>query len=336
MKVLVTGTAGFIGSAAAQKLLERGDEVVGLDNINDYYDRRLKYARLENAGIDAERLHYGDALASTKYPAYRFVQLDITDRGALEKLFAAEGFDAVCHLAAQAGVRYSLERPQAYIDSNVTGLLNVLECCRKYPAGHLVYASSSSVYGANTKVPFSEDDRTDQPVSLYAATKKADEEMAEAYGRLYGIAATGLRFFTVYGPWGRPDMAPMIFARALLAGEPLEVYNRGEQSRDFTYVDDIAEGVARVLDKAPAGNPRHAIYNIGHGSPVRLMDFIAELERAFGVKARLEMLPAQPGDVAHTWADCSKLEHDFGYRPQTALEEGIRKFANWYTQYHES
>ncbi len=333
MKILVTGTAGFIGSFAAKRLLERGDEVVGLDSVNDYYDRRLKYARLENAGIDPDRLHYGDIVGSEKYPAYRFVQLDITDRGLLERLFATERFDAVCHLAAQAGVRYSIENPQAYADSNVTGFLNILECCRKYPVGHLVYASSSSVYGANTKVPFSEEDRTDSPVSLYAATKKADEEMAEAYSRLYGIAATGLRFFTVYGPWGRPDMAPMIFAKALTAGEPLKVYNNGAQSRDFTYVDDIVEGVARVLDKVPAGDPRHAIYNIGHGSPVKLMDFIGELEKAFGVKARLEMLPAQPGDVAHTWADCSRLQRDFGYSPQTSLEKGMNKFVEWYKNY---
>lgn len=333
MRILVTGTAGFIGSFVAQKLLERGDEVVGIDSVNDYYDRRLKHARLENAGIDPDHLHYGDAVTSEKYPEYRFIQLDITDRGLLERLFAAEKFDAVCHLAAQAGVRYSLENPQAYADSNVTGFLNVLECCRKHPVGHLVYASSSSVYGANTKVPFSEDDRTDSPVSLYAATKKANEEMAEAYSRLYGIAATGLRFFTVYGPWGRPDMAPMIFAKALMAGEPLKVYNHGRQSRDFTYIDDIVEGVTRVLDKAPAGGPRHEIYNIGHGSPVGLVDFIGALEKAFGVKARLEMQPAQPGDVCNTWADCSKLRRDFGYCPQTALEEGIRRFAEWYKQY---
>ncbi len=333
MKILVTGTAGFIGSFVAKRLLELGDEVVGMDSVNDYYDRRLKHARLVNAGIDADLLHYGDIVPSAKYPAYRFVQLDINDRGPLEKLFAEESFDAVCHLAAQAGVRYSLDNPHAYIDSNISGFLNILEACRKYPVGHLVYASSSSVYGANTKVPFAEDDRTDSPASLYAATKKAGEEMAETYSRLFGIAATGLRFFTVYGPWGRPDMAPMIFAKALLAGEPLKVYNHGDQSRDFTYIDDITEGVAKVLDKAPEGAPRHEIYNIGHGSPVRLMDFIAALEKAFGVKAKIEMLPAQPGDVQNTWADCSKLRRDFGYTPQTPLEEGIRQFANWYKKF---
>lgn len=333
MKVLVTGAAGFIGSFVAQKLLERGDEVVGLDSVNDYYDRRLKLDRLELSGIDTATLYYGYATASGKYQAYRFVQLDITDGGPLVKLFADETFDTVCHFAAQAGVRYSLENPHSYIKSNVDGFLNILEACCRHQVKHLVYASSSSVYGANTKVPFAEDDRTDSPVSLYAATKKAGEEMAEAYSRLYGTAITGLRFFTVYGPWGRPDMAPMIFAKALTEGSPLKVYNYGSQSRDFTYIDDITEGVVRVLDKPLAGGRKHEIYNIGHGSPVSLMEFIGLLEREFGIKGKLEMLPAQPGDVCDTWADCSKLERDFGYRPQTSLDEGIGKFAEWYKKH---
>ena len=311
MKVLVTGAAGFIGFHLVQRLLGRGDEVVGLDNLNAYYPVVLKEARL--AQIDSER--------------FRFVRMDLADREALPALFAAERFDAVVNLAAQAGVRYSVENPWAYVDSNVVGFLNVLECCRHYPVQHLVYASSSSVYGGNEKTPFSEEDRVDDPVSLYAATKKSDELMAGCYSRLYGIPATGLRLFTVYGPWGRPDMSPMLFASAILAGKPIKVFNHGDMLRDFTYVDDIVEGMVRVLDRRPAA---HTVYNIGCSNPVRLMDFISELERALGREAEKILLPMQPGDVYQTYADTSKLERELGYKPRVMLREGIDRFVAWY------
>ena len=311
MKVLVTGAAGFIGFHLVQRLLGRGDEVVGLDNLNAYYPVVLKEARL--AQIDSER--------------FRFVRMDLADREALPALFAAERFDAVVNLAAQAGVRYSVENPWAYVDSNVVGFLNILECCRHYPVRHLVYASSSSVYGGNEKTPFSEEDRVDNPVSLYAATKKADELMAGCYCNLYGLKATGLRFFTVYGPWGRPDMSPMLFASALLAGKPIRVFNHGDMLRDFTYIDDIVEGVVRVLDRVP---DRHEIFNIGCSSPVKLMDFISEMERALGREADKVMLPMQPGDVYQTYADTGKLERELGYKPSVKLREGIGRFVDWY------
>ena len=311
MKVLVTGAAGFVGFHLVQRLLARGDEVVGLDNLSDYYSVALKEARL--ARIPAGR--------------FRFVRMDLADRTALPALFAAERFDAVVNLAAQAGVRYSVENPWAYVDSNVVGFLNVLECCRHYPVQHLVYASSSSVYGGNEKTPFSEEDRVDDPVSLYAATKKSDELMAGCYSRLYGIPATGLRLFTVYGPWGRPDMSPMLFASAILAGKPIKVFNHGDMLRDFTYVDDIVEGMVRVLDRRPAA---HTVYNIGCSNPVRLMDFISELERALGREAEKILLPMQPGDVYQTYADTSKLERELGYKPRVMLREGIDRFVAWY------
>ena len=311
MKVLVTGAAGFIGFHLVQRLLGRGDEVVGLDNLNAYYPVVLKEARL--AQIDSER--------------FRFVRMDLADREALPALFAAEHFDAVVNLAAQAGVRYSVENPWAYVDSNVVGFLNILECCRHYPVRHLVYASSSSVYGGNEKTPFSEEDRVDNPVSLYAATKKADELMAGCYCHLYGLKATGLRFFTVYGPWGRPDMSPMLFASAILAGKPIKVFNHGDMLRDFTYIDDIVEGVVRVLDRVP---DRHEVFNIGCSSPVKLMDFISEMERALGREADKVMLPMQPGDVYQTYADTGKLERELGYKPSVKLREGIGRFVDWY------
>lgn len=311
MKVLITGAAGFIGAALARRLLERGDSVVGVDNLNYYYPVRLKQARL----------------AELKSPGFRFEEIDISDRKALPGLFASGNFDCVVNLAAQAGVRYSIENPWSYVESNLVGFVNVLECCRHFPVGHLVYASSSSVYGGNTKVPFSEDDRVDSPVSLYAATKKSGELMASCYSSLYGIHATGLRFFTVYGPWGRPDMSPSLFASAILHGEPIKVFNNGDMLRDFTYIDDIIEGVVRVMDRAPQ---RHEVYNIGCGTPVRLMDFISEIENALGRKAEMKMLPMQPGDVYQTYADTSKLERDFGYRPSVSLHEGIGRFIGWY------
>ena len=311
MRILVTGAAGFIGYHLSQRLLGRGDEVVGIDNLNDYYPVVLKEARLREITD----------------PAFRFVKMDIADREALPKLFEAEKFDAVVNLAAQAGVRYSIENPWAYVDSNLVGFVNILECCRHYPVRHLVYASSSSVYGGNEKTPFSEEDKVDNPVSLYAATKKSNELMASCYCKLYGIRATGLRFFTVYGPWGRPDMSPMLFASAISEGRPIKVFNHGDMMRDFTYIDDIIEGVVRVLDKAPA---MHEVYNIGCSSPVKLMDFISEIEGALGRPAEKIMLPMQPGDVYQTYADTSKLERDMGYKPGITLHEGIGHFIDWY------
>lgn len=337
MKILVTGTAGFIGYHLAKRLLERGDEVVGIDSINDYYDVRLKYARLSETGIAESEIEYGKAVQSTEYPAYRFIKLQLEDRDALQKLFAEEHFDAVMNLAAQAGVRYSLENPYAYIESNVVGFVNLLECARHNPVRHFVYASSSSVYGGNTKTPFSEDDRVDNPVSLYAATKKSNELMANVYSKLYGIPTTGLRFFTVYGPWGRPDMAPILFTKAIVAGEPIKVFNNGNLSRDFTYIDDIIEGVVRVIDKAPAATDEHPVpaevYNIGCGHPMQLMDFIRTLEKSLGKKAKMNMMPMQKGDVYTTYADTTKLERDFGYKPHVTLEEGIARFVEWYESY---
>ncbi len=311
MKVLVTGAAGFIGFHLVQRLLGRGDEVVGLDNLSDYYSVALKEARL----------------AQVRSGRFRFVRMDLADREALPALFAAERFDAVVNLAAQAGVRYSVENPWAYVDSNVVGFLNILECCRHYPVRHLVYASSSSVYGGNEKTPFSEEDRVDDPVSLYAATKKSDELMAGCYAHLYGLKVTGLRLFTVYGPWGRPDMSPMLFASAILAGRPVKVFNHGDMLRDFTYVDDIVEGMVRVLDRVPQ---KHEVFNIGCSNPVRLMDFISELERALGREAEKIMLPMQPGDVYQTYADTTKLERELGYKPGVMLREGVDRFVAWY------
>lgn len=312
MKVLVTGAAGFIGFHLSRRLLDRGDEVVGIDNLNDYYPVVLKEARLAEL---------------SPYEKFRFIRMDISDREALPALFGEEKFDCVVNLAAQAGVRYSIENPWAYVDSNLVGFVNILECCRHFPVGHLVYASSSSVYGGNEKTPFSEEDKVDSPVSLYAATKKADELMAACYSKLYGIPATGLRFFTVYGPWGRPDMSPVLFASAIMEGRPIKVFNNGDMMRDFTYIDDIIEGVVRVMDKAPSGSE---VYNIGCSRPVRLMDFISEIETACGRQAEKIMMPMQPGDVYQTYADTSKLERDFGYRPGVTLHEGISKFIDWY------
>ena len=330
MKILVTGAAGFIGFHVVKRLLERGDEVVGLDNINDYYDVNLKYARLAETGITREDIEPGNPVQGERYPLYRFVRMNLEDRERLPELFAR-----VINLAAQAGMRYSLENPFAYVDSNLVGFVNVLECCRHHGIQHLVYASSSSVYGLNDKVPFSEEDRVVDPVSLYAATKKANELMASCYSRLYGIPATGLRFFTVYGPWGRPDMAPMLFAKAIMNGEPIKVFNKGDLSRDFTYIDDIVEGVLRVLDKVPEGNGdrRHEVYNIGCSSPVKLMDFIECLENALGKKAEKTYLPMQPGDVYRTYADTSKLEREVGYQPSVTLEEGVGEFVRWWQNY---
>ncbi|HEX7055242.1 MAG TPA: NAD-dependent epimerase [Burkholderiales bacterium] len=314
MKVLLTGVAGFIGMHCARRLLERGDQVVGVDNLSPYYSVALKRARLERLA----------------HPALRFHELDIADKPALEKLFAAERPDAVLHLAAQAGVRYSLENPDSYIQTNVVGFANLLECCRHHPPRHLVYASSSSVYGANAKLPWSETDNVDHPISLYAATKKANELAAHVYSHLFGLHTTGLRYFTVYGPWGRPDMSAFLFAQAILEGRPIQVFNHGDMQRDFTYVDDIVEGTLRVLDKPV----RYAVFNIGNHTPVKLLDYIATLERALGRKARLEMKPMQPGDVKATYADTRALAKHVGFAPKTPLEVGIGRFAEWFRQYH--
>ena len=335
MKVLVTGTAGFIGSFTAMRLLERGDEVVGIDNVNDYYDVTLKYARLERAGIDTSRAKDGKWVQSQKYPGYRFKRMALEDLPTLEQIFAEEHLDAVCHLAAQAGVRHSLTNPHSYIDSNIVGFLNLLECRRHHGAGHLVFASSSSVYGLNKKYPFSTRDNVDHPVSLYAATKKSNELMAHSYSHLFSIPVTGLRFFTVYGPWGRPDMALFLFTKAILEDRPIEVFNRGNMRRDFTYVDDIVRGTVAALDHPPQANggAPHRIYNIGHNKPERLGTFIDILEEVLGVKAVREYEPMQPGDVPRTYADIGAIERDLGFRPQVSLREGLTRFAEWYRGY---
>jgi UDP-glucuronate 4-epimerase len=322
MKILITGAAGFIGAATALRLLKRGDTVVGLDNLNDYYDPVLKQSRLSQL---------------TSHAGFRFVRLDLADRSGMAELFSNEKFDRVIHLGAQAGVRYSLQNPQAYVDSNLVGFVNVLEGCRHHGVGHLVYASSSSVYGGNTKMPFSETDPVDHPVSLYAATKKANELMAHSYSHLYGTPTTGLRFFTVYGPWGRPDMAPFLFTRAMLAGEPIKVFNFGDMRRDFTYIEDIVEGVVRVLDKTatPADSSApYRIFNIGNHQPVPLMEFIGYLESALGVKAHKNLLPMQDGDVPATYADMDALNTWVGFTPATSIAQGVQQFVDWYRSYY--
>jgi len=348
MKILVTGTAGFIGYHLAEKLIARGDTVVGLDNINDYYDVNLKYRRLEDSGISRDKIEYGKTISSVKHDNYKFVKLNLEDRGKIENLFKDENFDSVCHLAAQAGVRYSLTNPHAYIDSNIAGFLNILECCRHNKIKHLVYASSSSVYGLNEKLPFSTSHNVDHPVSLYAASKKANELMAHTYSHLYNLPATGLRFFTVYGPWGRPDMAYFKFTKAIIKGDPIDVYNNGDLMRDFTYIDDIVEGVARVLDIIPAGdknwsgeNPDpsfstapYKIYNIGNNNPVKLLDFIGTIENALGQKAEMNMFPMQPGDVYATYADVETLSKDAGFKPSTSIKDGIKSFVDWYKAFY--
>ena len=309
---------------------------MGLDCINSYYDTRLKYARLAQAGIPQETIKDNKPVTSTVHPDYRFIKLDLTDRIGLNELFALEQFDIAINLAAQAGVRYSIENPYAYVESNVLGFLNLLENCRHHGIKHMVYASSSSVYGMNNRVPYSETDMTDSPVSMYAATKKADELMAHAYSKLFGIPATGLRFFTVYGPWGRPDMAPFLFMNAILKGEPIKVFNHGDLSRDFTYIDDIVEGVMRLVECPPAGNVPHRVYNIGNSAPVQLMDFIGVIEKVTGRKAIKQMMEMQPGDVYCTYADVSRLKKDFGYAPSIPIEEGIVRFYEWYKTFYNA
>lgn len=337
MKILVTGTAGFIGFHLAKRLLENGNEVVGLDNINDYYDTKLKYARLSETGILEENTAYNILTSSKLYPKYRFIKLNLEDRENLHNLFKVEQFDVVCNLAAQAGVRYSIENPYAYIDSNIVGFINILEGCRHNKVKHLLYASSSSVYGINNKVPFSEDDRTDEPVSLYAATKKANELMAHTYSKLYNLNTTALRFFTVYGPWGRPDMAPMLFANAISKGEPIKVFNNGDLSRDFTYIDDIILSIDKLINHLLISTTAKAkILNIGNSNPINLMDFIRCIEVNIGNKANCKMLPMQPGDVFKTYANTSKLKKLTKYTPQTNINKGIFEFIKWYKYYYNS
>ncbi|SEA43027.1 UDP-glucuronate 4-epimerase [Thiothrix caldifontis] len=337
MRVLITGVAGFIGMHLALQLLQRGDEVVGIDNFNDYYDVTLKERRLQRV-IDAD--------VAGKFT---FIRLDLADRAGMAQLFAEQGLDAVVNLAAQAGVRYSIDNPLAYIDSNLVGFGHILEGCRHNGVKHLVYASSSSVYGANESMPFSVHDNVDHPLSLYAASKKANELMAHTYSHLYGLPTTGLRFFTVYGPWSRPDMAMFKFTKAILAGKPIDVFNYGKHRRDFTYIDDIVEGVIRTLDHTATGNPAWSgmqpdpgtskapwrVYNIGNQNPVELMDYIRAIEDALGMKAELNLLPLQPGDVPDTYADVDALVQDVGYRPSMSVDEGTRRFVQWYREYYQ-
>lgn len=334
LHILVTGAAGFIGSQLVNALLKQDYRVTGVDNINSYYDTSLKYARLASAGIAQAEIHEGKPAASTVYPAYRFVKVDLTDCIGMECLFENGNFDIVVNLAGQPGVRYSIENPYAYVESNVLGFLNVLEACRHHAVKHLLYASSSSIYGTDDHVPYSEDEQTDHPVSLYAATKKSNELMAYAYSKLYGIPVTGLRFFTVYGPWGRPDMAPYLFMKSILAGKPIKVFNHGNLSRDFTYIDDILNGLMLLVNH-PSEEPIPArVYNIGNASPVKLLDFIATIECVTGHKAVMQMEEMQPGDVYCTCADISHLSRDLGYHPEVAIEEGIGRFYDWFRAYH--
>lgn len=352
MKILITGTAGFIGSHLAIKLLERGDEVVGLDNINDYYDQNVKYGRLQRAGIidsleAGKEIPYNEILVSKTDKNYKFIKINLEDKEAMFKLFESEKFDAVCNLAAQAGVRYSLTNPDAYIESNIVGFMNILEACRHHDVKNLCYASSSSVYGLNEELPFSTNHNVDHPISLYAASKKSNELMAHTYSHLYGISTTGLRFFTVYGPWGRPDMALFLFTKAALEGRAIDVFNNGEMLRDFTYIDDIVEGVIRVIDHPAQPDPEwngktgqtstssapYKVYNIGNNNPVKLMDFIEAIENKLGKKIEKNMMPLQAGDVPATYADVNDLVEDLGYKPATPIQEGINKFVDWYLDF---
>ncbi len=349
MRILVTGAAGFIGSHLITRLIERGDEVVGLDSINAYYDVNLKYSRLQLVGIDRSEVSYKKLVKSSKHSNYEFIQLKLEDRDGINELFQLNSFDRVCNLAAQAGVRYSIENPTAYIDSNIVGFINILEACRHNNVEHLAYASSSSVYGLNESMPFSTSDNVDHPISLYAASKKSNELMAHTYSYLYNLPTTGLRFFTVYGPWGRPDMALFLFTKAILEGKPIDVYNNGNMQRDFTYIDDIVEGVVRVIDNIPVKNhdwrgdapdpssspAPYKVYNIGNSSPVKLMDFIKAIENAIGAKAQKNFMPLQAGDVPATWAKVDDLWENLNFKPETTVEQGIERFVSWYREYYK-
>lgn len=348
-RVLITGTAGFIGFHLARRLVDQGYQVTGLDIINDYYDVNLKYDRLALSGISRDQISYNHLVSSTSSDNYQFIQLKLEDRDAIFDLFASQKFDVVVNLAAQAGVRYSLTHPQVYLDSNITGFLNILEACRRYPVKNLIYASSSSVYGLNKLMPFAVSSNVDHPVSLYAASKKSNELMAHTYSHLFGIPTIGLRFFTVYGPWGRPDMALFLFTKAILADEPIQVFNHGKMERDFTYIDDIVGGIEKMVPQAPEPgaswdpeNPDpsfssapYKIHNIGNSSPEKLTDFIEAIEKALGLKAKKEMMPIQPGDVEKTWADVSSLKKDYAYNPGTPVATGIERFVEWYREYYK-
>lgn len=348
MKILVTGAAGFIGFHLANDLIKKGHSVVGIDSINEYYDVNLKYARLKEAGIQKEDIDFGKKVQSSKFDNYQFIQIAIEDNDKLSQIFSENEFDKVCHLAAQAGVRYSLQNPQVYISSNVVGFMNILEMCRHHKIEHLIYASSSSVYGSNQKMPLSVSDLVDHPISIYAATKKSNELMAYTYSHLFNLRTTGLRFFTVYGPWGRPDMAMFLFTKAIDEGRKVDIYNGGDMYRDFTYISDVIEGVVKVIesnsgegqylkdsnDESEVEVP-YKIYNIGNSSPVKLSDYIDEIEIALDKKAIRNLLPMQPGDVYKTYADVSELEKDFGYKPKTSIKEGIRQYVNWYLQFYK-
>jgi UDP-glucuronate 4-epimerase len=337
MKVLVTGTAGFIGFHVVQKLVKQEILVVGIDNINDYYDTKLKYARLSECGIMTNKIVDNICLQSKKYANYKFQKTDLTDKENLKRLFDNEQFDIVINLAGQAGVRHSIEDPESYIQSNIVGFINILESCRHHEIKHLIYASSSSVYGMDDTLPFSEDDETDFPVSLYAATKKSDELMAHSYSHLYHLPTSGLRFFTVYGPWGRPDMSPILFADAILSGKPIKVFNNGDLLRDFTYIDDIVDGTISIISHIPGKNEVHPYYqllNVGNSAPISLLTFIHTLEQVIGKKACLEMYPMQAGDVKSTFADVTKLQSLTGYKPHTELKKGLESFVSWYLSYN--
>ncbi|NVN19309.1 NAD-dependent epimerase/dehydratase family protein [Muricauda sp. HICW] len=339
MRILVTGCAGFIGYHLTLKLIENGHNVMGIDNLNDYYDVRLKLDRLKELGIDSDNaLHQNKTVASDSFKGFKFVRMSIEDRENLPQLFDHNHFDVVCNLAAQAGVRYSLENPEAYVDSNIVGFLNILECCKNHNIEHLVYASSSSVYGMNKKIPFNTTDSVDHPISLYAASKKSNELMAHTYSHLYGIRTTGLRFFTVYGPWGRPDMAMFLFTEAILNHKPIKVFNHGKLERDFTYIDDIVQGITQIVENkhtaAYNSDNLYHLYNIGNSKSVKLLDFIEAIEDEIGLKASKEMMPMQPGDVEKTWADVSGLERDYNYRPNTPIKSGVKKFVAWYKTYY--
>ncbi|MFY0593229.1 NAD-dependent epimerase [Roseivirga sp.] len=347
-KILVTGAAGFIGYHLVKNLISKGETVIGLDSINDYYDPNLKYGRLRESGIQKENIVYNSLVTSSKHPKYSFIKLKLEDHEGLNQLFNKQHFTHVINLAAQAGVRYSIENPRAYIDSNIVGFLNILEACRHFNISHLSYASSSSVYGLNEKVPFKVQHNVDHPISLYAASKKSNELMAHTYSHLFNLPTTGLRFFTVYGPWGRPDMAYYLFTDAILNNRPIKVFNDGLMSRDFTYIDDIVEGIIRVNNTAPIGdenwsgmlpNPDsskapYRVYNIGNSSPIKLMDFIETIESNLGRKAKKQFMPMQPGDVVSTYADTKELTNDFDYKPNTPLNDGVKEFVNWYKEFH--
>lgn len=347
-KILITGTAGFIGFHLAKKLIENNYNVWGIDNINEYYDTNLKYARLAETGIfeheikndskkdnNFKEISFGIEITSSIYPNYKFIRADLKHKEALFNLFDSENFDYVIHLAAQAGVRFSIENPDEYIQSNIIGFFNILEACRRYPVRKLIYASSSSVYGNNKKIPFSVEDKTDEPVSLYAATKKSNELMAHAYSYLYNIPTIGLRFFTVYGPWGRPDMSPVLFAQAISSDKPIKVFNNGQMERDFTYINDIIEGIFLLLRSRKAIPNNYQIFNIGKGNPVNLLDFIHIIEKYMESKAELCFLPMQPGDVEKTWADTAILKKNYKYEPKTNIDTGIKEFVMWFKEYYK-